>query len=107
MQYPEPPQFGSMDLPPKSYASYLRQPSVESGTTMGYNNSSTFAEAHYMYSSKSSPGMYADDNDMYTPWSNVSIGSMASGATFSTMSSVPTNDSQRRRVQGEAKMPAP
>ena len=93
MQYPEPPQFGSMDLSSKSYASYLRQPSVESATTMGYNNSPTFAEAHYMYSSKSSPGMYAGDNDMCTPSSNVSIGSTASGATFSAMNSVLTNDS--------------
>ncbi|KAK5656170.1 hypothetical protein OQA88_4930 [Cercophora sp. LCS_1] len=90
MSYPEPPQFQStsMELSPESYSSYPRQPSIEYATTMPYEaNGPMYAEAPYMYHSKSSPGMYADDNsDMRVPSSNLSIASASSSNAGSPLS---------------------
>jgi hypothetical protein len=90
MHYPEPPQYphGSMDLSPESYVSYPRQPSLEYGaTTVGYDaNGPVYAESPYVYPSKSSPGLYADDSDMRVPSSNLSIASATSSNMGSPLS---------------------
>jgi len=90
MRYPEPPQFppASMGLSPESYASYPRQSSLDyAATTMTYDaNGSIYTEAPYMYQSKSSPGLYADDSDMRVPSSNLSIASASSSNMGSPLS---------------------
>ncbi|KAK1760918.1 hypothetical protein QBC47DRAFT_18047 [Echria macrotheca] len=90
MHYPEPPQYPhtSMDLSPESYVSYPRQPSLEYGTpTVGYDaNGAVYAESPFVYPSKSSPGLYADDSDMRVPSSNLSIASATSSNMGSPLS---------------------
>lgn len=90
MNYPEPPHFGSSmeQLTPESYTSYQRHPSIEFPTTVGYNaNGPIFAEAPFMYHSKSSPGYGDDASDMRVPSSDLSIASASSSNVGSDMGS--------------------